>query len=192
MLQQRNVGHSVGPLFRISFIAALVFWLGAVVTAPTAEAAPSPERTFAGKILISDKPFPTKAKSPSAYISALRKQSKSAFQENKEKKQWKVFIAAFLRSPLPDLEIMVKIYDVTNRQQALVSSFEQYTNERGQRSIISSVVLDRKTFGVNRQLMIVMEYNGKVLASGTFKILGEAEKFSGKVDFSEDEAAGNE
>jgi hypothetical protein len=40
--------------------------------------------------------------------------------------------------------------------------------------------------------MMTIENKGKVLASGRFKILGEGEKFTGKVDFSEDEAAGKE
>ena len=35
---------------------------------------------------------------------------------------------------------------------------------------------------------MTIENKGKVLASGRFKILGEGEKFTGKVNFSEDEA----
>jgi hypothetical protein len=35
-----------------------------------------------------------------------------------------------------------------------------------------------------------MESKGKVLASSRFKILGQGEKFSGKVNFTEDEANG--
>jgi hypothetical protein len=39
---------------------------------------------------------------------------------------------------------------------------------------------------------MTIENKGKVLASGRFKILGEGEKFTGKVNFSEDEAQGKE
>jgi hypothetical protein len=35
-----------------------------------------------------------------------------------------------------------------------------------------------------------VENRGRVLAQGTFEILGEAEKYSGKADFTDEEAAG--
>ena len=37
---------------------------------------------------------------------------------------------------------------------------------------------------------MTMESKGKILASGRFKILGEGEHYSGKVDFSDDDANG--
>ena len=36
--------------------------------------------------------------------------------------------------------------------------------------------------------MIVMESHGSIVATASFYIIGEAKKFSGKVEFSEDEA----
>ena len=71
----------------------------------------------------------------------------------------------------------------------MVASFEQYLDQRGQRSIISSIKLKRSEFGVNRHLMMVVENRGRRLALGKFKILGEAERYSGKVEFTEEEAA---
>ena len=52
-------------------------------------------------------------------------------------------------------------------------------------------MLERKFVGVNKQLLMTIESKGHVVATGRFKILGEAEKFSGKVDFSEDDTKGN-
>jgi hypothetical protein len=43
---------------------------------------------------------------------------------------------------------------------------------------------------VNKKLQLVIESQGRVVAAGEFQILGEAEKFTGKADFSEEEAAG--
>ena len=37
-----------------------------------------------------------------------------------------------------------------------------------------------------------MESKNKVLASGTFKVLGEGEKFTGKVNFSDDDTKKDE
>ncbi|MDB4964096.1 MAG: hypothetical protein JWP01_4095 [Myxococcales bacterium] len=151
-----------------------------------------PNRVFSGRIMMSEKRYPTQAKSAAAYTAQIKKQSKTSFQEDKEKKGWKIHFIGFLKSPLNDVEYVVKIYELGGRQQQLLSSFEQFTDERGQKTLTSSVVLEKKQFGVNKELMITMENKGKVLASGRVKILGEGEKFSGKVNFSEDEAAGKE
>ncbi len=159
---------------------------GLVLFARPADA--DPNRVFAGKIMMSEKRFPTYAKSPSAYTAAIKKQSKTSFQENKEKQEWKIHFIGFLRQPLNDVEYVVKIYELGGRGQQLLSTFEQFTDSRGQKTLTSSVVLQKKQFGVNKQLLITMENRGKVLAAGKVKILGQGERYTGKVDFSEEEA----
>lgn len=147
-------------------------------------AAQSPERVFAGKVLLSERRFPMSAKSAGDYIAELRRQSASNFYEEQGKRDWKIHFAAFFRGALDDVEVQVKIYDVSTNPQKLLSSFDQYLDERGQKSFISSMVLDEKTCGVNKQLMVTLESHGKVLAAGRFKILGQQGRESGKVDFS--------
>lgn len=146
--------------------------------------------TFAGKIMLSDKRFPSQAKSLAAFNAKIRGQSKTNFQEDKEKKQWKIHFAGFLRSPLNDLEYLVKVYDMSGGRQQLMLTFEQFTSERGMTALVSNMTLERKHVGVNKELMVTMENKGKVLASSRFKILGQGERYNGKVDFSEEEAAG--
>ncbi len=153
--------------------------------------AESPDKVFAGKVLLSTKRFPMSARSPGAYIAQLRKQSASNFVEDKANHQWKINFAAFFRGSLDDVEVQVKIYDISSNPQQLLSSFDQYLDERGQKSFISSMILERKQFGVNKQLMVTLESHGKVLAAGRFKIIGEADKNSGKVDFSDDDTKGS-
>ena len=80
---------------------------------------------FLGKIVLSDKRIPTSAKSKSAYYKQLRKQSRDKFWENKETKQWKIHYAAFFKSPLNDLEVTVKIWDVTDKQRRMVAAYER-------------------------------------------------------------------
>lgn len=155
-------------------------------------AAEKPNRAFAGKIMLSTKRFPSQAKSLAAFNAKIRSLSKTSFYEDKEKKQWKIYFAGFLRAPLNDLEYLVKIYDVSTGRQQLLLTFEQFTHERGMAALISNMTLERKHVGVNKQLLITMEHRGKVLASQRFKILGEGERYTGKVDFSEEEAAGKE
>lgn len=173
---------------------ALVLGIGLVLAASigitgwsTGEAFAGP---FDGKIVTSKKRIPQSARSKKAYFAQLRKQSSSSFEENKEKKEWKIHFAAFFKRPLNDLEVTIKLYDITGKQRHLKSSFEQFLSSRGEQTVISYIKLDRQQFGVNRHILMTVENRGRVLASGKFKILGEAEKFSGKVDFSEEEAEG--
>jgi hypothetical protein len=170
-----------------ALIIALLFALVGTA-APGLVHADKVSKKFGGQVLTSDKKFPNKAKSAGAYISKLQKMKKAKFWENKETKEWKIYIAAFFKQPLSDLEYTIKFVD--DHGQLIGTPFEQYTDSAGQTSVLSTVVLDRKTFGVNRRVSIRIEQSGRVVATGKFQILGEAEHYSGKVDFSEDEAGG--
>jgi hypothetical protein len=153
--------------------------------------AENPNQAFAGRIMMSSKRFPLQARSPSAYTAAIRKQAQTAFLEAKDTHNWKIYFAGFLKTPLNDLEYVIKIYDVTGKSQQLLVSFDQFTSERGQQTIVSNMTLEKKLIGVNKELLMTMENKGKILASSSrFKIVGEGDRFTGKVDFSEDEANG--
>jgi hypothetical protein len=172
----------------LSSFTALTFACAFLVTARPA-AAENPNKVFAGRIMMSSKRFPLQAKSASAYTAAIRKQAQTSFYEAKDTHTWKIYYAGFLKAPLNDLEYVIKLYDVSGNSQQLLVSFDQFTSERGQQTIISNMTLDKKQVGVNKQLMMTMESRGKVLASTRFKILGEGERFTGKVDFSAEEAS---
>lgn len=172
---------SARSLLMSSFVALLLF------VAPAAAEKPNP--TFAGRIMLSDKRFPTSARSLAAFNAQVNKQSKTSFFEDKDKK-WKIYFAGFLRAPLNDVEYVVKLYELTGRGQQLLATIEQFTDSRGQASLLSNMLLERKTIGANKQLLMTIENRGKVLASSRFRILGQQDKFTGKVDFTEDEANG--
>jgi len=151
-----------------------------------------PNQVFRGKIMLSSKRFPLSAKSKNAYIAAVRKQSSTNFRENKENGTWKIYFAAFLSKPLNDVEYVIKFYELGRGTQQLLGASEAFNDERGQKTIVSNITLEKKSFGVNKQLLMTIENKGVVYASARFKILGEGERFTGKVDFSEEEAAGKE
>lgn len=179
-----NVSRShLSRLVPAAAVLALV-----IGTGDQAQAA-NPEAVFRGQIITSSKKIPTVAKSKNAYISALRKQKSTRFMENKATKSWKVYYTAFFRRPLNSLEVTVKLWDVSSGSKHLITTFEQYMDKRGAKSITSHVVLERDSFGVNKNLMMTMESNGAILAATRFAILGEAERYSGEVNFSEEEAA---
>lgn len=166
------------------FVSAL---FGLTLFARAAEAQKGPEKVFAGKVMVSDKKYPSYAKSVGAYISQIKKQSKSNFWEDKTKGSWKIYFAAFFKQPLSDIEVIVKLYDIGSASRTMIASFEQFVDQRGQRALLSQFTLERKHVGVNRQVLMQIEVQGRVVASGKFKILGEEERHSGKVDFSDED-----
>jgi hypothetical protein len=168
-----------------TLFVSVILALSVVAAVVSAE---NPNQAFNGRIMVSSKRFPTQAKSPSAYTAAIRKQSGINFYEDKADHTWKLYFAAFLKAPLNDVEYALKIYEVSGHTQQLIVSADQYTDERGQQTIIANIKLDKKQVGVNKELLMTMESKGKVLASGRFKILGEGEHYTGKVDFSDDDA----
>jgi hypothetical protein len=167
--------------------AVLAVVLGLGLASP-AEAR-NPEDVFRGQIITSSKRIPTKASSKAAYISQLKRQKTGRFYENKSTKSWKVYYTAFFKKPLNSLEVTVKIYELSGSGKRMLASFEQYMDKRGARSITSNVTLNRDDFGVNKNLMMTVESNGSVLSAARFAIIGEAEKYSGQVNFSEEEAS---
>ncbi len=174
-----------GLLVSVTLVLAMLF---AVRSADASD----PNKVFAGKIITSVKRPPGQAKSPDAYIAAIKKLSQSNFFEDKADHTWTIWLAAFLKSPLNDVEYSVKFYDLAGHGQQLLGVIDQYTDERGEKTIITKVKLEKKTFGVNKQVLVTIENKGKILASAQIKILGEGEHFSGKVDFSQDEASGKD
>src|SRR5687767_11367924 len=144
------------PILGAMHLRALFIALAFVfVAGPGTAHADKVSKKFGGQILLSDKKFPNGAKSPNAYIAKLKKQKKAKFWENKETKEWKIYFAAFFKKPLTDLEYTIKFVD--DNGNLVGTPFEQFTDSSGETSLLSYVVLDRKTFGVNKRLMIVIE-----------------------------------
>jgi hypothetical protein len=158
------------------------------LAAPRGALAKNPEDVFRGQVLTSKKRLPTSDASVSKYIAKLKASRTDRFQEDKATQSWKIHYAAFFRRPLNDLEVTVRLFEISGGGKKLINSFEQYVDTRGAKSLISSFTLERKYAGVNKQVQIVLENKGAILATGKFWILGEGEKFTGKADFSEEEA----
>jgi hypothetical protein len=167
-----------------SLLVSIVLLLGFVARPALAN---DPNKVFSGKIITSVKRFPAQAKSPDAYIAAVKKLSQINFIEDKTDHTWTIWLAAFLKTPLNDVEYTVKFYELQGKGQSLLGAIDQYTDTRGEKTIITKVKLEKKSFGVNKNVLVTIENKGKVLASTQIKILGEGEHYSGKVDFSGDD-----
>ena len=170
--------------------SALIAIALAVLVVARPAAADDPGRVFNGKIMTSTKRFPMSSKSQSQFIANVRKLQQTNFQENKADHTWTVYFLAFLKSPLNDVEYNIKLYDVTRGGQQLLGTMEEFNDERGQTTIASKMTLDKQIVGVNKELLVTLENKGKVYATTRIKILGEGEHYTGKVNFSEDDANG--
>lgn len=164
----------------------------ALVISARPAAAQSPEVAFNGKIMTSTKRYPLSAKSPSAYTAMIRKQSGTNFYEDKTDHSWTIYFAAFLKRPLNDVEYVIKFYELGRGAPSLLATSEAFNDERGQKTIVSKIHLDKKQVGVNKEIQMTIENKGTVYASTRFKLLGEGEHFSGKVDFSDEDANGKD
>jgi hypothetical protein len=181
-------------------LSALVILLLTVAPAPAS--ARKPEDVFAGKIMISDAPYPRAARSEEDYISKVKGQTKERINEHiidddsppdpksKEKpKEWRVFLAAFFAKPVTDLEVTIKIFDVTSGQR-LVETFEQQVVGSSPRAYVSDVRLKRGDgtagYDPNSKIHMVIESHGHTIAESTFFLIGEPRHYSGKVDMSDD------
>jgi hypothetical protein len=140
--------------------------------------------------MTSTKRFPMTSHSQGAFIANVRKLQQTTFMEDKASHTWTVYFLAFLKSPLNDVEYVIKFYDVSRGGQQLLGTMDEFNDTRGQTTIASKMTLDKNIVGVNRDLLVTLEDKGKVYASTRIRILGEGEHFSGKVNFSDDDAKG--
>jgi hypothetical protein len=169
---------------RPALTLAATCFLGLLLATPgEAIAQPAPERAFAGQVLVSERRFPTQADSPKAFTRMIRQRATDRINEDAERQRWRIHYASFFDQPLNDLEVTIRLYDITGGERRFITSFQQFVQRRGLRSLISNITLDRGRFEPNRRILMVMENRGRVFAQGTFHIVGKVERRSGDVDF---------
>jgi len=158
----------------------------ALLLPATSSWARAPEDVFKKQVVITTRRLPMRFASASAMTAFLRKHRKKEVWPDKEGK-WKFEIACFFAKPLNDLQVNVKFYDTTEGNQRFVIAYDQFTSDRGQRVLVSSLTLEKPQFAPNREYKMVVSNRGRSLASTTFKLRGEGKKHSGKVEFSDEE-----
>jgi hypothetical protein len=176
-----------GRLGRRTFLMSL-----AAITslAGTAHAGTAPEDILKGTIIISEERLPTKWTSAGAYASQLKKLHKSTLFYDKKTGKIQIYYAAFFPKAVDDLEVAFVIYDITNgvANQNKKGSWEAFLGRKGERVLFNSVELDKEDFEMNKKYRFVIQYRGKPLAYSDVTIRGEGPKYSGKVEFTEEEA----
>ncbi|MGD0837988.1 MAG: hypothetical protein ABSB49_15220 [Polyangia bacterium] len=154
--------------------------------------AAKPEDVFKGQIVITDTRLPSRFPSEGAFVQAVRRASIDKVWPVEEKGNdhavWKLEYIAFFARPLNDNEITVKFWEVGAGSQHFVAGDEQYTRERGTRIFSASITLAKPEFDTNKQYLMTMESGSRVLAQTKFWLRGKGPKYSGKVEFTDEEA----
>ena len=100
-----------------------------------------------------------------------------------------VYYAAFFAQPVDDIQVNFVIYDITNGVASKVrkNTSEAFMGRKGERVLFNSVELDQEDIEMNKKYMFTIERRGATLARGEIILRGEGPKYSGKVDFSDEE-----
>ncbi len=149
----------------------------------------APEDILKGQLFISDSSFPTRWSSVGEFVSRVKKNHKTALTYDKKTKKLQVYYAAFFAQPVDDYQVNFAIYDITNGMPNKVKkgSWEAFMGKKGERVLFNSVELDQEDIEMNKKYLFAIERRGSILAKGELILRGEAPKYSGKVDFSEED-----
>jgi len=165
---------------------------GIVLLATGIAVAAKPEDVFKGQIVITKERLPARFASAQAFISAVQSKRTDKIWPTEEKGPeqgtWNLEYIGFFAQPLTDNELQVKFYDVTSGPKRYVAGDPQYTRERGARIFSASIQLAKPEFDVNKKYMMTMESGHRIIATTTFWLRGKGAQYSGKVEFSDEEA----
>src|SRR5262245_29885701 len=158
---------------------------------PALAQARKPEDVYAGKIMIFKNRLPERWRSAEDFISSIRRSSISSLWPEKageDKGRWRIEYIAFFARPLDDIEVAVLFYDVTGGAKRFLAESQTFIQHRGDRMFGSNVIIGSPEFEPNKKILMTMENRGRIIATGTIIIRGEGPKYTGRVEFTDEEA----
>jgi hypothetical protein len=136
--------------------------------------------------------LPSRFSSEGAFVAAVRKGQIDKVWPKEEKGNdeatWVLEYIAFFAKPLNDNELSLKFWEVTGGSQRFVAGDEQYTREKASRIFAANITLAKPEFEQNKKYLMTLESRGRVIASTSFWLRGKGPNYSGKVEFSDEEA----
>jgi hypothetical protein len=156
--------------------------------------ASKPEDVFKGRIIITRDRLPTHFSSQGAFIAAVRKAQIDKVWPVDEKKTgddvtWLIEYIAFFAKPLNDNEVNLKFWEVGGGSQRFVAGDEQYTRDKTTRVFAANIRLGKPEFDENKKYRMTMESGRRIIAETTFWLRAKGPNYSGKVEFSDEEAS---
>ncbi len=174
-----------------SLISRRGFVVGALLCLPgLADAAQMPEDLLKGKLIVSTESLPTKWTSAGQFAARLKSLHKSSVTYDKKTGKVEIYYAGFFAAPVPDVQVNFVIYDITDKAagKAKKGSWEAFLGHRGDRVIFNRVELDKDDLEMNKKYLLAIEFRGKIIAQSELTVRGEGPKYSGKVEFTEEDA----
>ena len=165
-------------------VAMMVVVAGSLVTLVGVAGAAKAADLLKGRIIISEKPFPSRFASDAAMVAHMKKVHKGELVCTKEG-VWEFHYMAFFAKPLDDIQVTVNLFDMTAGGEFILGA-DQYTSSRGERILASYFKFTREEIPSNHKINILIVHKGVRLASTEVKMRDDR-KFKGKVDFGDDE-----
>ena len=176
----------------LALVSFLVLGAGPGLLGGSLARAAKPEDVFKGKIIITKDRLPMRFASPGAFTAAVQAKKIDKVWPTEEKDAdhgtWDLEYIAFFAQPLTDNEIQIKFYDVTHGDKKFIAGDPQYTRDRGSRIFSASIQLAKPEFDVNKHYMMTIESSHRVIAMTQFWLRGKVANYSGKVEFSDEDA----
>ena len=144
------------------------------------------EDSFSGKIVITKRRLSqhlTSGEIKGAQVASLWPE-----KSGEDKGKWRFEYLAFFAHPLMDLEVKLRFYDVTGGIRHFIAEASTFVQTRGERIFGSSQIIGAPEFEPNKKLLVTIESRGRVLAQTNLIIRGEGPHYSGRVEFSDEEA----
>jgi len=104
-----------------------------------------------------------------------------------KKRKWKAEMVINFNAPVDDMEFQVLFYDVQDGPRRFVEDMSTMVNDKKQRTFVQKITLPRPSFKPNRQMEMVVTVRRSEVGRVKFNMLGEEQKRSGEVSFSESE-----
>jgi hypothetical protein len=102
-------------------------------------------------------------------------------------RKWLADLVISFTQPPGDLEFHVLFYDVTDGGRRFVDDMSTYVNDRTQKTYVQRIRLDRPKFKPNRRMELVVTVRREEVARLNFEMVGEEERRTGVVSFSDAE-----
>ena len=173
-------------------LAPLALGLPAVSLLPSLALAAKPEDVFKGRIIITKDRLPTRFSSEGAFVAAIRRSQIDKVWPKEEKGNdhsiWVIEYIAFFAAPLNDNEVTLKFWEESGGSRRYIAGDEQYTSDKKTRVFAANITLGKPEFEENKRYLMTMESRRRVIASANFWLRGKGPNYSGKVEFSDDEA----
>lgn len=167
-------------------IRSLFVFATLAVAAPLFAKGPAPEDMLKGRIIVADKSLPSSWSSVGSYVAQLKGLNKDQIWYDKKTGKVKIYYAAFFAQPVNDVQVEMRIIDITAGAHNQLVSTEQFMN-KGDRVLFNSIEIDQQDIPGNKKYLMAIEWRHKPIAQTSFTLRIEGPKYSGKVTFSEDE-----